>query len=71
MGKEKPPVDVAAKCACQGCKTDVAKFSFCTTHYEYFKFGLIKKDGTPVSDYDRKFEHFSRYFTEKGVRKAA
>lgn len=66
-----PTQDVAGKCACQGCKVDATKFSFCGPHYEHFKFGLIKKDGTQVPDYDKKFEHYSRHFTEKGVRKAA
>lgn len=70
-GKKETQVESTAKCACEGCKTDAAKFSFCATHYEHYKFGLIKKDGKPVSDYDRKYEHYTRYFTEKGARKAA
>lgn len=45
-------------CCAQGCKGKSARFNFCSEHYEHFKFGLIKKTGEPVSDYEKKIEHF-------------
>ena len=61
---------VVEKCASQGCKSSAHRFSFCDEHYEHFKFGLIKKTGEQVSDYEKKFGHYQAY--KKGlVQKAA
>jgi len=51
----------AEACAFPGCKTKVKRFGFCAEHYEQFKFGLIKKTGEPVPDYEKKFEHYQAY----------
>ncbi len=48
-------------CHAVGCKHKSARFNFCDEHYEHFKFGLIKKTGEPVLDYEKKFEHFRAY----------
>ncbi len=59
-------------CLSFGCKTKSQRFSFCPEHYEQFKFGLIKKTGEPVPDYEKKFEHYRMYRERQaGVRKAA
>ena len=60
-GKEAPSF---TGCLSGGCRTTVARFGFCDEHYEQFKFGLIKKTGEPVSDYEKKFEHY-RLFCER------
>ncbi len=57
-------------CGAEGCKSSDWKFSFCAEHYEQFKFGLIKKDGKPVSDYEKKFEHYQA-FKRRVAQKAA
>ncbi len=48
-------------CGASACKTTDWRFGFCAEHYEQFKFGLIKKDGKAVSDYEKKFEHYSAF----------
>ncbi len=58
-------------CHSWGCKSKAHRFNFCNEHYEHFKFGLIKKTGEPVMDYDKKFEHFAAYKKRQGTQKAA
>ena len=58
-------------CTSKGCKTSVARFGFCEEHYEQFKFGLIKKTGEPVSDYERKFDHYRLYRDRMIAKKKA
>ena len=59
------------KCPVSECKRNEWKFGFCETHYEHFKFGLIKKDGQPVSDYDKKIEHYLAWKEKQAGEKAA
>jgi hypothetical protein len=57
-------------CGAEGCKASDARFGFCSEHYEQFKFGLIKKDGKQVSDYEKKFGHYEA-FKRRLAQKAA
>ncbi len=63
QGKKKETAESSSfgGCACGGCKASASRFSFCDEHYEQFKFGLIKKSGDPVSDFEKKFEHYQSY----------
>src|SRR5690242_10719850 len=54
-GKHSP---LPGACNAVGCKAQATRFNFCNEHYDHFKFGLIKKSGEPVSDYEKKIEHF-------------
>ena len=58
-------------CTAKACKTSEARFGFCEEHYEQFKFGLIKKTGEPVSDYDKKFEQYQAFKTRRHAHKVA
>jgi hypothetical protein len=58
-------------CAAQGCKHMPSRFSFCDEHYDHFKFGLIKKDGQLVPDYEKKLGHYLAYKTKRGTHKVA
>jgi hypothetical protein len=60
-------------CHAWGCKAQAHRFNFCDTHYDHFKFGLIKKTGEQVPDYDKKLEHFQAYQARQTtpLRKAA
>ena len=74
MGKGKKPVEVvggAEGCKCGGCKKPQDRFTFCTEHYEWFKFGLITKMGVKVSDFDKKFDHYTAYVDRMNTAKAA
>jgi hypothetical protein len=58
-------------CVASGCKTTATRFNFCNEHYDQFKFGLIKKTGDPVPDFEKKFEHYMAYKAkQKGKRVA-
>jgi hypothetical protein len=62
---------VTEKCVGEGCKVTAKRFNFCDEHYDHFKFGLIKKTGQPVSDYDKKYEHYVAHKHAATARKAA
>ena len=74
-GKSKPTAEdtgvVVEKCVSQGCKASALRFSFCSEHYDHFKFGLIKKTGEPVSDYDKKYGHYMAWKQAVSARKVA
>ena len=59
--KGKRPEPMAGMCCAVGCKASSKQFSFCGEHFEQFKFGLIKKTGEAVSDYEKKFEHYQAW----------
>ncbi len=60
------------RCGAVSCKSPEKKFGFCDEHFEHFKFGLIKKTGQQVSDYEKKFEHYQAYKQRQvAARKAA
>jgi hypothetical protein len=54
-----------------GCKHQPSRFSFCEEHYDHFKFGLIKKDGQLVPDYEKKLGHYLAYKSKRGTHKVA
>lgn len=61
-------------CCAESCKANHTRFGFCDTHFEEFKFGLIKKNGMKVPDYDKKFDHYQNYLRSRNalpVKKAA
>jgi hypothetical protein len=70
-GKGHKTQQLPGGCLSPGCKTPVSRFGFCPEHYEQFKFGLIKKTGEPVSDYEKKFEHYAAFKTRKHAHKVA
>lgn len=69
--KAKGPTAVAGACTSWGCKKEALRFSFCDEHYDHFKFGLIKKTGEPVPDYEKKFEHYLAHKGRKSAQKVA
>ncbi len=76
---EAPPLTPRSKihnvlpggCHAWSCKTQATRFNFCDEHYDHFKFGLIKKTGEPVSDYEKKIEHYMAHKAKKVVQKVA
>lgn len=69
--KGKGPTALPGGCHSWGCKRPEARFNFCAEHYDHFKFGLIKKTGEPVSDYEKKFEQYLAHTTKRGAHKVA
>lgn len=47
-------------CKAEGCKAGGHKMSFCSQHYDWFKFGLVNKDGKKVPDFDKKWDAFQK-----------
>jgi hypothetical protein len=58
-------------CHAWGCKSGAKQFNFCDEHYDHFKFGLIKKTGEQVPDYEKKFGHYMAHKSKRGVHKVA
>ena len=58
-------------CHAWSCKSKAVRFNFCNEHFEHFKFGLIKKTGEPVSDYEKKIDHFLAFKARKSAQKVA
>lgn len=69
--KNKGHEPIAGHCCGWGCKALATRFNFCTEHFDHFKFGLLKKTGEPVSDYEKKFEHFAAFQAKQRVQKVA
>ena len=61
----------AEQCKCEGCKKPEASFTFCSEHYDWFKFGLITKTGKKVSDFDKKQGHYTAYLEKQKHYKVA
>lgn len=62
---------VPGGCHAWGCKSPEKRFNFCDEHYDHFKFGLVKKSGEPVPDYEKKFGHYVAYKAKRGAQKVA
>ena len=62
---------LSGHCFAVSCKSKSQKLDFCDLHFEHFKFGLITKTGQPVSDYEKKIEHFLAFQKKRGARKVA
>ncbi len=48
------------KCTAEGCSKKPVKASFCDEHFEWFKAGLITKEGAKAADFEKKHYHFMR-----------
>jgi hypothetical protein len=70
-GKKTEEVTTAEHCKGEGCKSKVARMTFCDHHYEWFKFGLITKEGKKVGDFEKKMGHFEAYVARQKQYKAA
>jgi hypothetical protein len=66
------PTYVDGKCHGAGCKANSTRMDFCAEHYDQFKFGLIKRTGELVSDWEKKSEHYAAFKQRSATaRKAA
>lgn len=43
------------------CKAKQERLYFCNEHFEQFKFGVIRKNGTHPSDHERKSDQYKRF----------
>lgn len=69
--KAKGHTPMPGGCFSWGCKAQATRFNFCSEHYDHFKFGLIKKTGEPVPDYEKKIEHYMAHKAKRSAPRAA
>lgn len=48
-------------CKAEGCKKKSEKMDFCSEHYEWFKWGLVTKEGKKPLDFDKKYQSFLKH----------
>lgn len=50
-----------SRCTAQGCGKKTDLLTFCNEHYDWFKFGLINKQGERPTDFDKKFMAYQKH----------
>jgi hypothetical protein len=50
-----------SKCTAEGCKKAPELLTFCKEHFDWFKFGLLTKEGKRPSDFDKKWQAFQKH----------
>lgn len=48
----------AEKCTCEGCKAKPTRAGYCSEHFDWFKAGLITKEGKKALDFEKKHYHY-------------
>jgi len=48
------------KCCGEGCNKKPDRAGFCAEHFEWFKAGLMTKEGNKAADFEKKHYHFMR-----------
>lgn len=48
----------SSKCKAEDCKSKATRAGFCDHHFEWFKEGLVTKEGAKCSDFDKKYYHY-------------
>jgi hypothetical protein len=59
-GQQGGGVVALSKCAADGCKKPTELMNFCKEHYDWFKWGLITKEGKRPVDFDKKYQAFMK-----------
>ncbi len=53
-------VVVLTKCSAEGCSKKTDLLNFCNEHYDWFKYGLLTKEGHHPSDFDKKYQAYMK-----------
>ncbi len=53
--------NLPTNCKADGCKKKSEKMDFCAEHYDWFKWGLITRDGHKPIDFDKKYQSFLKH----------
>jgi len=48
------------RCPVADCKKPVSRMHFCGEHFLWYKEGLVNKHGVKPSDFDKKYQSFTR-----------
>lgn len=49
------------KCCADGCSKKVELLKFCHEHYDWFKFGVLTKEGKRPTDFDKKYQAYQAH----------
>lgn len=60
-GTMAPVSNLPTACKAQGCKKKSDKLDFCNEHYDWFKFGLITREGAKPIDFDKKYQSYMKH----------
>lgn len=60
-GPAAPVANLPTACKAEGCKKKSDKMDFCNEHYDWFKFGLITREGVKPIDFDKKYQSFMKH----------
>ena len=56
-----PVSTLTTACKADGCKKKSDKMDFCSEHYDWFKFGLITRDGAKPIDFEKKYQSYMKH----------
>lgn len=56
-----PVSNLPTACKADGCKKKSSKMDFCDEHYDWFKFGLITREGSKPIDFDKKMQSYMKH----------
>ena len=61
------PLLLPGACMAEDCKGKSQKAGFCFEHFDWFKEGLITKEGRKPSDFDKKYFDYHRKLQKKAA----
>jgi hypothetical protein len=53
-------VVVLERCKAEGCKDKAEQMGFCKEHHDWFKWGMLTKEGKKPIDFDKKYQAFQK-----------
>jgi hypothetical protein len=56
-----PVVNLPTNCKAEGCKKKSEKMDFCSEHYDWFKWGLLTREGKKPIDFDKKHQAYTKH----------
>lgn len=56
-----PVVNLPTNCKAEGCKKKSEKMDFCSEHYDWFKWGLLTREGKKPIDFDKKYQAYTKH----------
>jgi hypothetical protein len=62
--QDSPATNVTAltsRCNAEGCTKKSETLTFCAEHFDWFKFGLITKEGKHPVDFDKKYAAYKKH----------
>ncbi|MDZ4676195.1 MAG: hypothetical protein SGI74_01690 [Oligoflexia bacterium] len=60
-------ISLPGMCLAESCKSKSEKANFCMEHFDWFKEGLITKEGRKPTDFNKKFYDYSRRLMKKSA----